>query len=139
MRDIRHIIIHCADTPPQMDIGVAEIREWHLARKFTDVGYHYVIRRSGEVEKGRQEDQIGAHVQGHNHDSIGICLVGGMNTSKTGPDCNFTQHQWSALKALVAGLTVAYPQAKVSGHRDHTVAKTCPNFDAISWWYGKRG
>jgi N-acetyl-anhydromuramyl-L-alanine amidase AmpD len=72
------IILHSSDTPPSMDIGVAEIRQWHLERGFRDIGYHYVIRRNGIVELGRHEDIKGAHCKdgGGNNDSLGICLVG---------------------------------------------------------------
>ena len=122
-----------------MDIGVKEIRQWHLDRGWNDVGYHFVIRRDGTLELGRTVDQIGAHVQGRNADSIGVCLVGGRSTGSKAPDCNFTRQQWGALSLITQNLASQYPDAKVSGHRDHTNAKTCPNFDAISWFYGKRG
>ena len=127
-----YIIIHCADTPAGMDVGVKEIREWHLQRGFSDVGYHYVVRRNGDIEAGRWIDEVGAHckAQGRNHDSIGICLVGGK------PDANFTQPQLNALKNLVYDLLFAYPDAKVAGHRDFEDGKTCPNFDIRAWWYG---
>ncbi|KKK99464.1 hypothetical protein LCGC14_2632510, partial [marine sediment metagenome] len=38
------LVVHCAATPADMDIGVKEIRHWHLQRGFSDVGYHYIIR-----------------------------------------------------------------------------------------------
>ena len=47
------IVIHCAATRPHMDVGAKEIREWHKERGFEDIGYHYVIRRTGVVEIGR--------------------------------------------------------------------------------------
>ena len=37
MRKINKIIIHCAATTPEMDVGVKEIRQWHLARGFNDI------------------------------------------------------------------------------------------------------
>lgn len=134
MRQIDKIIIHCSATRPAMDIGVAEIRQWHIAKQWADVGYHYVIRRSGNIEPGRPERLIGAHVQGHNSDSIGICMVGGVD-DKNRPEANFTRSQWSALEHLVKQLLVTYPGAEISGHRDWTDAKACPSFDAKAWWY----
>jgi N-acetylmuramoyl-L-alanine amidase len=127
MRDIKKIIIHCADTYAEMDIGVAEIRRWHIDRGWADIGYHFVIRRNGDIEKGRDEETPGAHVKGHNHDSIGVCLVGGK------PFCNFTRAQWHALESLVMELKGRYPLAAVSGHRDHDPSKTCPTFDVRAW------
>lgn len=61
------------------DVPASVIRSWHLARGWNDIGYHYVIRRDGTVEKGRDERFIGAHTKRHNYDSIGICLTGADN------------------------------------------------------------
>jgi N-acetyl-anhydromuramyl-L-alanine amidase AmpD len=116
-----------------MDIGVPEITQWHEARGFNGCGYHYVIRRSGEIEKGRSEYVAGAHVAGHNADSIGVCMVGGINDAGK-PDSNFTRSQWTALEHLVKQLLVNYPGAAISGHRDWTDAKACPSFDVRAWW-----
>ena len=43
MRRITEIIIHCSATPEGKDFTVDDIRRWHLARNFADIGYHYVI------------------------------------------------------------------------------------------------
>lgn len=127
MRNINLVVIHCADTPADMDVGATEIRQWHIERGFNDIGYHYVIRRDGRCESGRPESVVGAHVQGHNQNSIGICLVGGK------PDCNFTRQQWESLSRLVDYLTTRYPAAEVVGHRDLDSKKRCPCFDAKAW------
>lgn len=129
MRGINKIVIHCADTPSNMDIGAAEIRIWHVNDNgWSDIGYHWVIRRNGQVEEGRPEDQAGAHVRGHNSDSIGVCLVGGKG------GFNFTRVQMAALEAKVIDLKAKYPDAEVLGHCDLDGSKTCPNFDVPQWW-----
>lgn len=129
MRPIEKIVIHCADTPADMDIGAAEIRKWHVdGNGWRDIGYHYVIRRDGKVELGRPVSEPGAHVSGHNSRSIGICLVGGK------PRANFTRQQFAALEALVIDLTRKHPQAVVKGHTDLDPSKPCPMFDAAQWW-----
>lgn len=127
MRSIDTLIIHCSYTPPSMDIGVDEIREWHLRKRWSDIGYHFVIRRDGAVETGRPIDVIGAHAKGHNEGSIGICLVGGMNDNGDA-DCNFTKWQWYQLIDLVEALRIAHGITKVIGHRDVS-DKQCPCFD----------
>ncbi len=129
MRMINQIVIHCSDTPAGMDIGVKEIDEWHKARGWDSCGYHYVIRRNGRLERGRLDGVVGAHVQGHNANSIGICMVGGGHGV-----CNFTQQQWSELQTLIVELTLEYPDAAVCGHRDLNPEKACPAFDARAWW-----
>ena len=129
-----YIVIHTAATPPSMDIGAKEIREWHLARGWSDIGYHWVIRRNGTVEPGRPVDAVGAHAKGFNKTSVGICLVGGLNADGE-PDCNYTWVQWPELEALVIKMKAKYPDAAVLGHRDLPgVTKTCPVFDADAWW-----
>lgn len=129
MKSHDFIIIHCADTPASMDIGAAEIDRWHRDRGWAQIGYHYVIRRNGIIEKGRPENRPGAHVRGANEVSLGICLVGG----REGED--YTANQWRSLAELVVELKSRYPTAAVIGHRDVPgVAKTCPSFDVLDWY-----
>lgn len=128
MRKIDLIVIHCADTPATMDIGAAEIRKWHVdGNGWADIGYHYVIRRSGDCEKGREDAVPGAHVSGHNNHSIGICLVGGK------PNCNFTAQQWSTLNSLLVRLRGEYPNADLKGHNELDSLKSCPQFDVKAY------
>jgi len=134
MRKINWLVIHTAATRPSMDIGVKEIRQWHKQRGFADIGYHYVIRRDGRVEKGRADARVGAHVRGYNRDSLGISLVGGVNERTLKPENNYTAAQWASLESLLKKLSTKYPEANVKGHRDFpNVAKACPCFDAEPW------
>lgn len=130
-----YIAVHCSATRPSMDVGVKEIRQWHKARGFADIGYHFVIRRSGKVEAGRAEDQVGAHVEGYNHNSLGVCLVGGVSEADfTKAENNFTGPQFVALAKLLTDLSSKYPQAVIQGHRDFPdVHKACPSFDVKPW------
>jgi N-acetylmuramoyl-L-alanine amidase len=130
---MKKIVVHCADTFADMDIGVKEINEWHITRGFDRIGYHYVIRRDGSIEKGREENVTGAHVQGHNTGSIGICMVGGKARGRENP-CNFTRKQWATLDKLVSDLTTKYPTAEVCGHTDLDEGKSCPTFNVKAWW-----
>ena len=128
LKDINLIVVHCADTTAAMDIGAEEIRKWHTEeRGWSDIGYHYVIRRNGKIEDGRDLDQIGAHVKGFNKNSIGICLVGGK------PDFNFTRGQMESLRKLLDVLEEEFPGIDICGHRDLDSNKTCPNFDVKSF------
>lgn len=128
MRDM--IIVHCSSTLPHMDIGVKEIKHWHVnERGWSDIGYHLVIKRDGSFENGRPLDINGAHAKGYNHRSIGICLVGGMK-SKDEYEANFTLAQYDSLKHAVKYLKSVYPIEVVLGHRDLPgVTKTCPCFN----------
>lgn len=127
------LVVHASATPPTLDIGAAEIRGWHMQKGWSDIGYHFVIRRNGKVEIGRPENQVGSHVAGRNSNSLGICLVGGTDARQR-PENNFTAEQWASLQTLLMRLTQKYPGATILGHRDFPgVHKACPCFDAIEW------
>lgn len=135
MRKITAIVLHYSATYPDQDFGAADIRKMHLARGFRDVGYHYVIKRDGTVERGRPEAEVGAHVSGHNANSIGICCIGGLDRStgaNVGVD-NRTDWQKQSTIRLVRELLARYPGAEVVGHRDLGPTQ-CPGFDVRSWW-----
>lgn len=129
------LVIHCAATRPSQDIGAYEIDRWHRAQGWACIGYHFVIRRDGTVEEGRDLEVIGAHVSGHNTNSVGICLAGGVSEEDVNvPENNFTPAQLKSLKGLLLDLRKKYPKAKIQGHRDFPkVAKACPSFDVRSW------
>ena len=130
MRKITHLVVHCAATRPSQNIGVLTIRKWHMDKGWSDIGYHWVIRRDGTLETGRPEKRSGAHVRGHNSHSVGICLVGGINEDSLRPEMNYTKSQWSALKRLLTHKQIQYPDAEIMGHRDFPgVAKACPCMD----------
>jgi N-acetylmuramoyl-L-alanine amidase len=126
MRVIHKIIVHCSDT----DGGnAAAIRKYHMApppngRGWHDIGYHFVIDQDGTPELGRHEEIIGAHCEGHNADSLGICLIGKKE---------FSAAQMLSLRELVISLLKKYnlTEENVFGHYEFDTAiaqgKTCPN------------
>lgn len=139
MRQIEQIVIHCSATKPKMDIGLKEIKVWHTAKPpqgqgWSDVGYHFIIRRDGSREIGRPLDRAGSHVKNHNARTIGICLVGGID-DKGKSENNFTGPQFGELERLVRELLLQFPGAEVLGHRDFpAVAKDCPCFNVRDWF-----
>lgn len=131
--DVRYLVVHCSATQAKSDIGVKEITRMHRERGFLTIGYHFVIRRSGTVESGRALDAIGAHVEGWNSRSLGICLVGGIDQNGKA-QANFTDDQYASLAKLLIELREKFPKASVLGHRDlPNVKKDCPCFDVRGW------
>jgi N-acetylmuramoyl-L-alanine amidase len=130
VRKLTDIVIHCSATDPKMDIGSWEIRKWHLAQGWKDIGYHFVIRLNGAIEQGRPVEQVGAHVQGHNSTTIGVCYVGGVKGKKAADTMNHVQE--FALAGLVTNLRREYGALEVMGHNDYTKAKACPSFKVAS-------
>ena len=128
-RYINEIIVHCSATAEGKDFTIDDIKRWHLARGFSDIGYHYIIYRDGSINKGRDESKIGAHCTGHNSYSIGVCYVGGVaKDGKTAKDTR-TDAQKKSLLSLLRNLKMKYPQASIHSHKDYA-NKACPSFDA---------
>lgn len=128
------IVLHCSATRPSMDVGAKEIDKWHKARGWLKIGYQRVIRRNGDVEQGRKDDEIGAHAEGYNSHSIGVCWVGGVAEDSLGPEDNRTDAQRKSLESVVRELKQKYPGAKVVGHGDLPgVHKACPSFSVANW------
>jgi len=127
------LVVHCSYTPPSMDVGADVIRQWHMSRGWSDIGYHYVITRAGDLEAGRREEAQGAHVKGQNWRSIGVCLIGGKSEDEDTDEFNYTQPQMLALNDLVKGLCERFPDIRVAGHNEFS-EKECPCFNVPAWW-----
>lgn len=132
-RTINLILVHCTATSEGKNFTVDEIRQWHKARGWSDIGYHYVIDTKGRRYGGRDVDLIGAHCEGYNAHSIGIVYVGGLAKDGKTPKDTRTLAQKAALLNLLAELRRLYPTAKIAGHRDYDKnGKACPCFDALT-------
>ena len=126
-RSIDKIILHCSATPEGKDYTVEQIRSWHLANGWSDIGYHFVIYRDGTVHRGRPVEKIGAHTTGYNAHSIGICYIGGCSADGNTPKNTLTKAQRIALIRLLKELRVTYPMATIHGHNEFA-NKACPSF-----------
>ena len=122
---IKLLIVHCSDTPDDIDINARHIHKMHLDFGWDGIGYHKVICRDGLVENGRPEYWIGAHVRGKNRSSLGVCLVGRNK---------FTKKQYNSLEKVLRQWKKNYPLSRIVGHSSSTEThKTCPNFDVYNW------
>ena len=117
-----YIVLH--HTAYRKDVPVSEIKNWHLARNFSDVGYHLYIRKNGNIQGGRSIHKNGAHCieRGMNRKSIGVCCSGDFDK-----EC-ISEPQWITLKKLIQGLCLIYdiPVRNVIGHGEAGSPKTCP-------------
>lgn len=139
---VREIIIHCAATRPEwmgnhsLRDQVAEIRNWHRARGWRDIGYHWIIGRDGSMLPGRPETEVGAHVAGRNSGTIGICLIGGFGSATTDRfSDHFTGRQGITLEQQIQAISMRTPITRVSGHNEYA-AKACPGFTVTRWLEG---
>ena len=133
-RKINKIIIHCSATPPTMDVDANTVDRWHKERGWSGIGYHFFIKRDGQIEIGRPLEIQGAHTSGHNKNSIGVCYAGGVD-SKMCPEDNRTSGQIASFLLLLRFLKNTFPKAIIHGHRDFST-KACPSFDATKEYKG---
>lgn len=141
MRKINLIVIHCSATRCDRNYTEQQLTADHLRRGFSEAGYHFYIRKNGDIKTLRPLEKIGAHARGYNAHSIGICYEGGLDNHGIAKDTR-TEWQRHSLRVLVRTLLLDYPEAKVVGHRDLSPdlnhdgeiepmewTKQCPCFD----------
>jgi N-acetylmuramoyl-L-alanine amidase len=134
IRNIKKIVVHCTATP--ITATLESIKNyWKTVRKWGDTpGYHYLIKRDGEVENLLSEDKVSYGAYGHNMESIHIAYIGGIDAAGNPAD-NRTISQLDSMYYLIAGLLLKYPKSEPCGHRDFpNVKKACPCFDVKSWF-----
>lgn len=106
-----------------IDAYAEQIHQWHLAAGYAGIGYHFVIRKDGTIERGRPLWAVGSHAYGANFDSLGIHLSGDFSYSAP------SQAQIDSAAALIAYLADKYKipvdRAHILGHRD-VCATDCP-------------
>lgn len=122
------VILHCSATPEGKDFTVETIDKWHKERKFSCIGYQYVIYRDGTIHQGRPEETVGAHCTDYNSISVGVCYIGGTDKNGKAKDTR-TKEQKETLYELVEYLLKKYNLriTDVYGHRDFA-NKACPSF-----------
>lgn len=137
----KYITVHASATYPSMEhVDVDWIRNVHVNQfGWSDVGYHFVIKRDGTVQTGRPAHRVGAHVGNNNTGNIGVCMAGGLKegTKNTAED-NFTDAQYTALNKLLTELHERWPSAQLMGHNDFPEyeSRGCPCFNQhvyFSW------
>ena len=128
MRAINKIILHCTATPEGRHTTVNDIRLWHKAQGWSDIGYHYVVYLNGSVHLGRPIEVSGAHTKSLNKNSIGVVYVGGIDAINFKAKDTRTPEQKEALDCLLNELMGTYSGATLHGHNEFA-SKACPSFD----------
>lgn len=118
-RPMHTIVVHCSATKEGVEYDREDIKRWHLARGFKDVGYHFVIKLDGTIELGRPLNQVGAHVANANTGTIGICYIGGLDSNGKPKDTR-TNAQKESLLNLINMLKENINIKAIKGHRDYS-------------------
>ena len=131
MRKIDLIVIHCSATREDRPFTEHDLDTAHRLRGFDGIGYHFYVRRNGDIKSTRTVERVGAHARGYNAHSIGICYEGGLDEDGK-PANTLTKEQEERITDLLINLHKLFPKAKIVGHRDLPGAspKECPCFDA---------
>lgn len=142
--EVHEVILHTTATGADWWKGktaeqmVAEVRKWHKAQGWRDIGYHGLIAPDGSYAQGRPFTQQGAHVKERNRGTIGLVLVPVADVDphrvKRFEDY-YTAAQKDALKRKIAAIGAMTRLDRVAGHNSYTTAKTCPGFyvDSADW------
>ena len=108
------VIHHIGNT--NADVSAATVHRWHLNNGWSGIGYHYIIRKNGVIERGRPRDTVGAHCYGYNDCTVGINVVGEFDSAVP------TKAQMTSLTKLLAALCQLYQlyptEDVIFGHRD---------------------
>lgn len=141
MRKIDMIVIHCSATRADVPLSPRQLDEMQRQRGFDGCGYHYYVRRDGEICTMRPVDRPGAHAKGYNQHSIGVCYEGGLDEQGRPADTR-TELQKRSLRVLVRVLAMDFQTRRIVGHRDLSPdldgdgviepeewTKVCPCFD----------
>ena len=147
MKELKCLIIHCADTPPNMKVTAEMIRRWHMnppphGRGWSRPGYSDLTRRDGIIEnlneydedKWVQNNEITWGAKGFNGVSRHLCLAGGKDENgKSLPTGDFdrmlTPEQFIRLRHYVHEFIINHPECQILGHYAVNDHKTCPGFD----------
>ena len=147
MREINLIVVHCSATRADRDFTENDLDVCHRHRGFNGAGYHFYIRKNGDIKNTRPLEKPGAHALGYNAHSIGICYEGGLDVRYRPADTR-TEWQKHSLRVLIRTLLMDYPGCRVCGHRDLSPdrngdgrispeewVKECPCFEVTSKLY----
>ena len=125
-RTVRRVFLHCsADDRAKYD-NAETMHRWHKEKGWAGIGYHFFIRKSGEVQVGRDINKTPSAQRGHNIGTIAICCHG-LKVEK------FTEAQQMSLYAMCAEINRQYGgHVTFHGHKE-VAAKACPVFPYRRW------
>ncbi|GAB3889811.1 N-acetylmuramoyl-L-alanine amidase [Larkinella knui] len=132
MRRIDYIVVHCTATQPNAS-PEAILRYWRQVLGWKSPGYHYLIKKGGEIVPLLPESEVSNGVKGYNSHSVHLSYIGGID-GKGFPKDTRTAGQKESILCLLHSLKTRYKNAKIQGHRDFPgVTKACPSFDVRAW------
>lgn len=145
-REVTEVIVHSTDTYTNANLIAEQIDETQRLLGHDGIGYHYIIRRDGSLQRGRPVDLEGDHasVNNHNERSIALAFVGGINVPTTdslveefSSAASLTRAQYNTFNKFLKVLYLNYPGMQVLGHNDIDENESDPGFDVIEYCFTK--
>ena len=139
-REISEIIVHWSETYTDANLTAKQLKELTGAG---DEEYHLIIKRDGSLQRGVPMNTVGNHceINGHNHYSIGICFVGGVNVASGDENVEFitassiTRTQYNTFYQICRTFFNQYPGGQALGHMDVDITQDDPGFDVRNYVY----
>lgn len=117
MKKVEGIGLHHSGVTVLQSVEV--IHNYHKGKGWAGIGYHYYVRKDGSIYRGRPESMAGAHCNGINSISIGICAEGNFSEE------TMSNVQKQALLELVKDIKSRYDIKWVRGHKE-ILSTSCP-------------
>lgn len=121
------IVLHHSLTKDGKVVDWNAIKKYHIeVNKWEDIGYHFGIEKINDeyqILVGRGLHLVGAHTEGWNAMSIGICFVGNYDIEQPEESMLIL-----AVEKLIIPLMYIFDISinSIYGHRDFNPQKTCP-------------
>ena len=123
MHALEAIVVH--HSASRRSTTAEDIRAWHKAKGWDDIGYHYVIEGDGKIVIGRPLWVVGAHCP-PNTGRVGICVTGNNRILEE----RWTPAQEAALYMVVTSLQILVPKIQLFAH--HELRSTeCPGIPKV--------
>ena len=138
---LHHAAGFSADNIDEGKEQLRAIQDLHqVVRGWSDIGYHFVVDKAGNIYQGRPETVIGAHVLDNNTGNIGVCVLGCYHPPELYCGDWLTDATTNSLVALYAWISgeYNYDPNVLKGHRDYPYNYTsCPGnnvYEKLSWF-----
>ena len=127
---LHHAAGYSASNIQEGIIQMQAIQELHQdVRGWSDIGYHFVIDKGGNIYQGRPETVIGAHVGGHNTGNTGVSILGCYHPPAYMCNDQLQPESEESIVQLFGWICTHYSVEgnKLLGHRDYSNQSTsCP-------------
>lgn len=134
-REVCEVVVHWSETYTNSNLSAAQLTELTGAG---DNAYHFIIRRDGSVERGLPLNVVGKHCDtlNHNEYSLGVCFVGGLNSSSGSDNLyevassrSVTLSQYKSFYEIMRTFFMQFPGGQALGHMDIDAGHEDPGFD----------